>query len=599
MDKDAIANIVETIAWGADLHQWDAVRAAFAEEAILDYGTPERLTPEQIIGRWQPLLEAFDGTRHALSEMKIQINGGKASVETRFDARHILKGAPGGDWWRLTGRYEHDLVKTPDGWKVTRMRMIPDQSTGNAKLAEGAQQRAAQPRGTEAEALRAKNREVVHTFFQRLEAFDIEGFANLFAEDGRQIMPFSPEGLPKSLERRTAVFNQYKDMPRNFTRMRFPDLVIQDLADPGRFFATFRGEIGLRSGGEYNNTYASLFVIRDGKIAEYYEYFDPIVFQKAFGAAPQDSFNGGEVRVEKVSFQSEGTKLVGNLYLPAGSPAGSKLPAVVVAGSWTTVKEQMPALYAERMAAQGYAALTFDFRGYGESEGQTRDVESPARKTEDFRNAVSYLQSLPTVDSQRIGMLGVCASSGYMAAAVAEDDRVRSLALVAPWLHDPAMARQVYNAWSPVEGKEGYEARLDLAGAAREKFERTGEVEYVPAASASDPAAAMYGPVDYYLDPQRGGIPAWGNRFAVMAWDEWLRYDALVSAPGVEVPVLMVHSEEAAIPDGARRFYQDLKAPKEFLWMAGNTQFDFYDKLETVDKAVRAVGRHFEDTLGR
>ncbi|WP_437315724.1 nuclear transport factor 2 family protein [Sorangium sp. So ce385] len=141
--------------------------------------------------------------------------------------------------------------------------------------------------------VREENRAVVHAFFARLEAFDIRGFSELFAEQGTQIMPFSPEGFPKRLEGRTAIFNQYRGMPDNFASMRFPDLVVHDMVDPSRFFVTYRGEIRLKSGGPYNNTYAALFVIQNGQIAEYYEYFDPIVLQRAFGDALGASYNVG------------------------------------------------------------------------------------------------------------------------------------------------------------------------------------------------------------------------------------------------------------------------------------------------------------------
>lgn len=141
--------------------------------------------------------------------------------------------------------------------------------------------------------MREKHRAVVHAFFARLEAFDIRGFAELFAEEGRQVMPFSPEGFPKVLEGRAAIFNQYRSMPDNFTSMRFPDRVVHDMLDPSRFFVTYRGEIRLKSGGSYNNTYAALFVIHDGQIAEYHEYFDPIVLQRAFGRELGASFNVG------------------------------------------------------------------------------------------------------------------------------------------------------------------------------------------------------------------------------------------------------------------------------------------------------------------
>ncbi len=76
--------------------------------------------------------------------------------------------------------------------------------------------------------------------------------------------------------------------------------------------------------------------------------------------------------MEKVEFSGDGPTLRGNLYLPDG---GGNTPAVVVAGTWTSVKELMADRYAERLAAQGIAALSFDFAGFGESDGQPREVE--------------------------------------------------------------------------------------------------------------------------------------------------------------------------------------------------------------------------------
>jgi ketosteroid isomerase-like protein len=138
---------------------------------------------------------------------------------------------------------------------------------------------------------RDRNREVVRAFFSRLEAFDIESFAGLFATDGVQIMPFSPEGFPSRLEGRAAIYNQYRSMPQSFASMKFPDLQILDAADPSTFVVTYRGEIELRRGGRYDNTYLGVFVIRDGHIATFTEYFNPIVLQRAFGANLGSDFN--------------------------------------------------------------------------------------------------------------------------------------------------------------------------------------------------------------------------------------------------------------------------------------------------------------------
>ena len=86
----------------------------------------------------------------------------------------------------------------------------------------------------------------------------------------------------------------------------------------------------------------------------------------------------------RITFQSEGLTLVGDLYIPQGYEAGQSYPGLVVGGSWTTVKEQMAGLYAEKMAENGFVALAFDHANYGESEGKARFYEDPEAKKKDF-----------------------------------------------------------------------------------------------------------------------------------------------------------------------------------------------------------------------
>lgn len=289
-------------------------------------------------------------------------------------------------------------------------------------------------------------------------------------------------------------------------------------------------------------------------------------------------------------FKSQGVPLAGDLYLPSDLGAGERRPAVVVTGSWTTVKEQMPALYARRVAAEGWIALAFDFRGYGESGGTPRDFESPTLKAQDIAAAATFLAGHPRVEPGKVGALPICASTGYTARALALGAPLRSLALVAPWLHDAEIVAEIYG------GPAGVAERIAKGEAARRRFEATGEVEYVPAVSTTDPAAAMYGPFDYYLDPARGAIPEWSNRFAVLGWPEWLGFDAMEAAPGIAVPTLVVHSEEAAIPHGARRFAARMRQAPTQIWISG-TQFDFYDQDRTVSQAVEHAMAHFRRTL--
>jgi fermentation-respiration switch protein FrsA (DUF1100 family) len=253
-----------------------------------------------------------------------------------------------------------------------------------------------------------------------------------------------------------------------------------------------------------------------------------------------------------VTFPSGEVTLTGHLFLP---DSGGPVPGVVVAGTWTSVKEQMADRYAERLADRGCAALSFDFTGFGESEGEPRDCESPTGKVSDIRNAITYLDGHEAVASGRIGALGVCAAAMYLSAAAAEDPRLRSLALIAPWIHDAEICREVYG------GEEGVTERLEAAAEARRLHEKTGEVTYVPVVSGTDPRAAMPYEIDFYLNPDRGGIPQWPNRFAVMAWEGWLTFDGIALAPRVDRPVVIVHSEDAAIPEGPGGSTPGCRAP--------------------------------------
>ena len=294
--------------------------------------------------------------------------------------------------------------------------------------------------------------------------------------------------------------------------------------------------------------------------------------------------------INRVTFQSEGITLVGNLYLPGNYKSGDKVPAIVVAGAWITVKEQMPALYAKKLSEQGFAALAFDFRYYGESGGEPRQYESASAKVQDIKNAITYLQSLPAIDSDRIAGLGICFGAGYMARVAAEDNRLKSFATVAAWMHDAESLNKLF-------GEEVIQKRMQAGIAARKAYEQTGKVEFVPAfTTENNPLAAMTGEPIYYGNPQRGSIPEWKNQFALMSWPEWIEFDALAVAPRVNTPALFVHSDGSALPENVKRFYNEMPGSKKLFWTEGQ-HLDFYDKEPYVTTAVQALTEHFQTTL--
>ncbi len=281
-----------------------------------------------------------------------------------------------------------------------------------------------------------------------------------------------------------------------------------------------------------------------------------------------------------LSFDSNGIRLKGTLYTPTG--AAGPFPGVVVAGAWTTVKEQMAGTYARELAARGFAALAFDFTGWGKSGGDIRYKEDPVTKTADIMAAAAFMDGLGEVNANRIYGIGICASSGYMAAAVADSPHLSKLALVAAWLHDPKMAEAIYG------GPESVEKLVTASRAA----EKSPNPQIIVAASATDDASLMY-QVPYYTEEARGLIAAYDNKFNIASWEPWLTYDAQASADRLTASTLIICSEAAALPSGAHAYVQRTQAPVKEIWLENVNQFDFYDRVDIVKLSADAMAQHF------
>ena len=129
----------------------------------------------------------------------------------------------------------------------------------------------------------------------------------------------------------------------------------------------------------------------------------------------------------KVTFHNRyGITLAADLYTPKG--AEGKLPAIAVSGPFGAVKEQSSGLYAQKMAELGFLTLAFDPSYTGESGGTPRYVASPDINTEDFCAAVDFFSVQENVDSERIGIIGICGWGGMAINAAAMDTRIKATA---------------------------------------------------------------------------------------------------------------------------------------------------------------------------
>jgi hypothetical protein len=288
-------------------------------------------------------------------------------------------------------------------------------------------------------------------------------------------------------------------------------------------------------------------------------------------------------------FHSHGIPLSGR-FLRNDRSLQDRQPAVVVMGSWLTVKEQMAWTYGRKLAEAGYTAFTFDFAGFGESHGEPRQAEIPSRKIGDIHAAADFVRSMAFVDPDRIGCVAICASAQYALAALASDAPIHSFASVAGWYHDRPSVAAFYG------GEAGVERRLARAHAAMEKYTHTGELVLAPAYADGDECAGMHFHLDYYARSDRGAVPAWKNEMAEITWFYWFSFDGLSAADRVRTPSLFVHSDGCVFPEHVRQVHARVRGRKELVWNRGE-QTDFYDQPEQVDASVAAVTRWFADTL--
>lgn len=126
-----------------------------------------------------------------------------------------------------------------------------------------------------------------------------------------------------------------------------------------------------------------------------------------------------------VNFFSEATKMEGDLFSPADYKAGERRPAIVLCHGFTGVRSLILGDYAKVFCAAGFVVLTFDYRGYGGSEGTRRRL-IPLEQIDDIRNAISFVETLPEVDPNRIGLWGTSFGGANAPYAAGVDTRIKA-----------------------------------------------------------------------------------------------------------------------------------------------------------------------------
>ena len=304
-----------------------------------------------------------------------------------------------------------------------------------------------------------------------------------------------------------------------------------------------------------------------------------------------------KVNHRKVTFINRyGITLAADLYEP--KDAKGKLPAIAVSGPFGAVKEQSSGLYAQTMAEKGFLTMAFDPSYTGESGGEPRYMASPDINTEDFMAAVDFLSVQEHVDTEKIGIIGICGWGGMALNAAALDTRIK--ATVTSTMYD--MSR--VNAKGYFDGENTPEARYEKKKALNEQRIRdykNGNYELGGGVVDPLPEDAPFFVKDYYdyYKTSRGyhsrslnSNGGW-NKIGCMSF---LNQPILAYADEIRSAVLMIHGEKAHSCYFSRDAFTKLQGEnKELLIIPDAVHTDLYDRMDVIP--FEEIASFFKENL--
>lgn len=282
-DEAAVTTVIESVATLVDRGEFDALERLYAPEVRVDYtslagGEPEIKSNSALMTEWAQLLPGFDRTRHAVTNIRVTINGVAATATADVVADHWI----GDQSWQVSGRYDYGLVRDGRDWRISlhRLTVTGEQGSRDVFAAAAAAARA----NPNPYIIRQQARATVLRFLEGLEAKDMDAVNSVWAEDAVQDMPFSPPGHPRRVVGRDALIALYAGWPEVAGAAEFTDgIVFHPTLDPQSVFVEYRGVVEvIPTGRTYRQTYGGLFHVENGQITLFREYFDPAAFAWAF-----------------------------------------------------------------------------------------------------------------------------------------------------------------------------------------------------------------------------------------------------------------------------------------------------------------------------
>ncbi|PIC83010.1 alpha/beta hydrolase [Sporosarcina sp. P1] len=294
---------------------------------------------------------------------------------------------------------------------------------------------------------------------------------------------------------------------------------------------------------------------------------------------------------EKITFTSEGVPCSGLLYKPEGE---GPFPAVVMAHGFSLVKEVFLPEYAKKFADAGLAVLVFDYRNFGESGGEPRQLMDPQMQIEDYRNAISWMASQDFIDGGQIGIWGSSYSGGHVLQIGAADRRVKAIVSQIPTIRGRIGMEKKMG----TEHVDAYRQRLMDYRQAR--YEGA-PIEYVQVVNAEGKNCAHTHPeaFEWFTQKSEKMAPSWENRLTLESMERYMEYFPTTNADLISpTPLLMVVAMKDGItPPGPaiEVFREKIGEPKKLVQLPKG-HFDLYDG-ETFERAQQEAADWFTKHL--
>lgn len=312
---------------------------------------------------------------------------------------------------------------------------------------------------------------------------------------------------------------------------------------------------------------------------------------------PVETVENG-VKKQKVTFHNRFLiDVVGDLYFPANYDSAKKYAAIIVGHPFGGVKEQTSGLHARKLAEMGYVTLAFDASYYGESGGYPRRMESPEVRVEDFSAAVDFLSNHPAVDTDKIGVIGICGGGCYSVNATQIDHRIKALATIS--MYDMGRARrqgvgdtQTYEQRMAILDELGRQRTAEYGGATRR------DIRALPEKIDENTPKFAIDFLDYYDNPQRGQHPNSTGYYSYTSLAPMMNFFPFAQIETISPrPVLFIVGENAVSKYFSEDAYEKAAEPKELFVVPEATHVDLYDQPKYLKITIPKLDAFFKQYL--